>query len=603
MVRRKHFIGMMLMGLLAVAACTSIKAPEPVEGPSPELCAIDSLMWRQPDSALAVLLEYDGNTDGFNGHYAQLLASELLYKNDYEQTNRPELQRAVGYFDSLLVMADTRHASTKTTAFLDARAHYINGVGYYERDSVVEACEEYLKALEIMESHFEEKELIGYKAKFMALTCTHLTALYSDQYLHEQAIYFGQLSLPYYQKHDATPWHLAWIFCEIGSQYDMMERLDSAASYYRQAYEALPDTIGLTYRDILAHQVYLKYKKDRQSTDVLTQLYRLLSEAESDKEYLARALSIAEIYCQEKSFDSAMVYLNEVFQKAEGIDSKILAAQRLKEMYEDDTVTGNVFSLFLSQYVSVGDENGKMHSELANLSQKYEKQRQDTFHQKEKNSLRKLVGYVLCILFVLTAFLLVVLSMNHRKHKMLKLQNEEAAKQLESERYEHKIKQAALSGRLKRSNESLRTITQQLEDVRIIQKIGMDGKKTKTDFTSFIESEICRHILEIVEDRNFKAKIDCLVYKDYALNKKQLKELAEAADLNLARFGLRLKKDFPDLTDDDIYYCYLYLLGLKDADISALMQRAYSTVCERNRKIKRIIGTEGNLSLALRNLV
>ena len=572
------------------------------------LVEIDSLMWQRPDSALVVLLDFAASPkadslDVFNGHYTQLLASELLYKNDYQQSNRAELQQAVLYFDSL--MMDGVGIRGVSLPFLTARAHYINGVGFYERDSVVEACEEYLKALEIMESHFEEKELIGYKAKFMALTYTHLTALYSDQYLHEQAIYFGQLSLPYYQKYDATPWHLAWIFCEIGSQYDMMERLDSAASYYRQAYEALPDTLGLTYRDILAHQVYLKYKKDRRATDVLTQLYRLLSEAESDKEHVARALSIAEIYCQEKSFDSAMVYLNEVFQKAEGIDSKILAAQRLQEMYmmEDDTITGNVFSLFLSQYVSAGDERGKIHSELTNLSQKYEKQRQDTFHQKEKNNLRKLVGHVLCILFVLTAFLLVVLSVNHRKHKLLKLQNEEAAKQLESERHEHKIKQAALSGRLKRSNESLRTITQQLEDVRIIQKIGMDGKETKTDFTSFMESEICRHILEIVEDRNFKAKIDCLVYKDYALDKKQLKELTEAADRNLARYGLRLKKDFPDLTDDDIYYCYLYLLGLKDADISALMQRAYSTVCERNRKIKRIIGTEGNLSLALRNLV
>ena len=83
------------MLLLLCAACHAPTHEAQRTTSQQELSAIDSLMWRQPDSALAVLLEYDGNTDGFNGHYAQLLASELLYKNDYEQTNRPELQRAV----------------------------------------------------------------------------------------------------------------------------------------------------------------------------------------------------------------------------------------------------------------------------------------------------------------------------------------------------------------------------------------------------------------------------------------------------------------------------------------------------------------------------
>ena len=57
------------------------------EGPNPELSAIDSLMWRQPDSALAVLQQFAASPkadslDEYNGHYCQLLISELLYKND-----------------------------------------------------------------------------------------------------------------------------------------------------------------------------------------------------------------------------------------------------------------------------------------------------------------------------------------------------------------------------------------------------------------------------------------------------------------------------------------------------------------------------------------
>ena len=168
---------------------------------SPELSVIDSLMWQRPDSALAMLLPcFDtcradvsrSVSTTHDRHYAHLLLAELLYKNDSAQTNRAELQQAVAYYDSLLRVADTRgvslhrpvrrdasnasDADTQTIAFLDARAHYINGVGYYERDSIVEACREYLKALEIMEEHFDEKELVGKKARFMVMMYTHLTS-------------------------------------------------------------------------------------------------------------------------------------------------------------------------------------------------------------------------------------------------------------------------------------------------------------------------------------------------------------------------------------------------------------------------------------------
>ena len=179
--------------LLALVACRpSTKVPEPAETPSSELLTVDSLMWQQPDTALACLVScFDAcTTTEYNRHYAHLLLSELLYKNDYAQTNRPELQQAVAYFDSLVRKApplqrgsegfptlkggkgDSKHKpiSNNDHFFLAARAHYINGVGYYENDSAVPACREYLKALEIMEGRFEEKEMVGKKARFMALT-------------------------------------------------------------------------------------------------------------------------------------------------------------------------------------------------------------------------------------------------------------------------------------------------------------------------------------------------------------------------------------------------------------------------------------------------
>jgi len=118
----------------------------------PALQAIDSLMWQQPDSALACLLPwFDTCGDAihcvsttYDRHYAHLLLAELLYKNDYAQTNRAELRQAVAYFDSMAFALNDTPNPCDPLFFLAARAHYINGVGHYEADSLVEACTEYL---------------------------------------------------------------------------------------------------------------------------------------------------------------------------------------------------------------------------------------------------------------------------------------------------------------------------------------------------------------------------------------------------------------------------------------------------------------------------
>ena len=163
-VKVRIYIGIVLMVVLAgcgdglprPAATPSQRgttSPRPSPGgegvASRALESIDSLMWKEPDSALKVMLEFAESEaadrlDVFEGHYCQVLVAELLFKNYYGQSNRAEVLKAVGYFDSIVGMdgckADACGASVQRNAFLAARAHYMNGVGYYERDSVVAAC-------------------------------------------------------------------------------------------------------------------------------------------------------------------------------------------------------------------------------------------------------------------------------------------------------------------------------------------------------------------------------------------------------------------------------------------------------------------------------
>ena len=107
------YIGVVLMAMM-VGCKSPTTSPLPSSVGEREvyqtLVGIDSLMWRQPDNALAVMMEFAGSSkadsmDVFEEHYCQMLVAELLFKNNYDQTNREALQQAVAYFDSLVRLA------------------------------------------------------------------------------------------------------------------------------------------------------------------------------------------------------------------------------------------------------------------------------------------------------------------------------------------------------------------------------------------------------------------------------------------------------------------------------------------------------------------
>ncbi|MCR5040391.1 MAG: hypothetical protein K6A94_13790 [Bacteroidales bacterium] len=583
---------------------------------SPELVAVDSLIWQQPDSAFALLIDFAGSPDAdsldeSDLHYFQLLLSELLYKNDYEQTNRKDLLRAVAYYDSIagspgaeargmsvgsFRRRDASHASAQTTAFLAARAHYINGVGCYERDSVVEACKEYLKALETMEGLYKEMNLSGDKARLMALVSTHITALFSDLYMHNQAVYFGKRSLEYFSQYEAPPRHIAWMLDELGAQYDMMDSYDTASFYYCKAIKILPDTNNITYRDIVTHLACLSYKKGGQLSTSLKTLKGIATKAESDKEFFSRCMNIGEVFYRENQIDSAWVYLSRAFHESPSINSKKQAAEWLVKICkaQGKDSEAHEFAEFLVPFANWEENQGFVKSQLTEQYKNYVQRRQEHVHKQErKKNIMWTLTIIGCLLVLLSSIAILYFK-NRKKKQHLEMQ-------IETERQAHQVQQKALSGRLRKSNEALQDALKQLDDNFSYNEFQSNPIITK-NYSSFVETPICTHILETVRQQRFKSKIEYLAYKEYALHNRQLLALQIAADEKMGHFTIRLKKRYPGLTEEDITYCCLYLLDITDADIAALMQKAYPTVCERKRKIKRIVGEDNNLGVILRNL-
>jgi tetratricopeptide (TPR) repeat protein len=263
-----------------------------MEKPLPELAAIDSLMWRQPDSAFAVLKQFAASPqtdslDEFNGHYIQLLISELLYKNYYGQSNREGLLHAVDYFDSLTANTHIMPQQNRNV-FLDARVHYINGVGFYEKGDVVKACAEYLKALELMEGYFEGKALIGKRAQFMANTYNRMGDLFSEQFMMESAITCYENALVYCKIELTSPIGISNILYRIGKQYDKMNEIDKARQYFEQALECMTDTNNLVYRDIVSSKAVSDYRYGVEIDQPLDELKQIVLLADNETEQQRR---------------------------------------------------------------------------------------------------------------------------------------------------------------------------------------------------------------------------------------------------------------------------------------------------------------------------
>ena len=534
------------------------------------------------------MLEFAGSDEvdslnEFEGHYCQVLVAELLFKNDYGQSNREEVLKAVGYFDSI------------DDGFLAARAHYMNGVGFYEQGDLVNACAEYLNTLRIMESHFDENELVGKKARFMALTYNRLVDLFEAQLMPEPAIYCARQSLVYTQIAPTSLNAKANILYQIGLQHDILRETDSAVFYYEAALNALHDRNTIVYRDLMASRALFDYCDLQDTIKALDSLKSMVAQAESESERITRYSTIGYVYNDAGQLDSAKVYKELVFEFAEDAIDKKLAAKTLHDIAisEGDTLKANQYAQFLIEDVAEAAENQAQVSKLNDLFQNYLQEKQEAASLRER---RKAVRLTLMVLvpLLLAIGLAVAIVMRRRHRKRLAAQEADAQRRLEEERQSHRMEQAALSGRLKRSNQELRELKDQMR-----QQVGNGAPKQEAQAVSFNDEPICRLIMERVNEGQFKAQMDCKLYQDYALGKEQVMALREAADRHFGQFTSRLAKAYPELTRVDMDYCCLYLLGLSDADVAALMQKAYPTVSHRARKMKAIFKNEAPLPTTL----
>ena len=549
-----------LFGLAMLVACSKpvkVEVPEPVEGPTLALSQIDTLMWHHPDSALAVMMEFAASPkadsmDVFEGHYCQVLIAELLFKNDYGQSNREEVLKAVGYFDSIVDLhrADARGASLP---FLDARAHYINGVGYYEHDSLTEACTEYLNTLRIMESHFGENELVGKKARFMALTYNRLVELFSAQFMQEPAIYCGKQGLIYTKISPTSPYGVSNVLYRIGKQYDKLNEADSAVYYYDKALGLIPDRKNMTYRDIVSSRALFEFVFHGDAKIALDSLKSMAAQAENEMERLNRFLTIGNIYQAIEQYDSAKAYLTPVFESEYNYSYTKLAAAVLHiiALDEGDTLKVSQYAQILVEEATSTSNKQLRVSQLNDLFQNYLLEKQEAASLREqKKAVRTTLAVVLPFVVVLAA-VVVILMRRRNKIRM-------AAREAEAQRRLSEVSQR-LSEASQRRDEAERELQTKVE-------------------------QAAQHTREILQQR---------VTDIYQSNgKDRLQRILEAVDDTYPQTVARLKSEYPELSETELNVLLLNFLHFRIKEEADLLGLSENTVGKYRSNLGKTLGKD-----------
>ena len=457
MKRLVHIVFALVGALMVVGSCNRLTRqtpPDPLsEGEAYRtLEGIDSLMWKEPDSALAVMMEFTAKVevdsmDAFEEHYCQMLISELLYKNYKQQSNRDDVLRAVGYFDSIVAAdgyktdgrkADARGASLRErNVFLDARAHYINGAGFYERNDVVNACAEYLKALEAMEEQFEEKELTGKKAVFMFYAYNRLLELFSAQFMMDPAIICGERVLYYCQKEASLSNQIPNTLLFIGKQYDKIGKKVEARQYYVRAIETMPDSNNLVFRDAISLKALCDYQLGSGIDQPMNTLKQIICFSESEAERLTRFLTIGDVFFEEGMFDSALVYLEPAFIGYEDNLYRVKSAEYLRVIYDNlgNKEKSDVCVKFIADYRRSESENKALISKLEAMFKNYQNQKLERQAEIERErAMKKAMGIIILIIVVVLVVYFVLIM---RNKKQLKKQQEEADRMLGETEQEH----------------------------------------------------------------------------------------------------------------------------------------------------------------------
>ncbi|MGP1446466.1 MAG: hypothetical protein ACTTKO_02900 [Candidatus Limimorpha sp.] len=160
------------------------------------------------------------------------------------------------------------------------------------------------------------------------------------------------------------------------------------------------------------------------------------------------------------------------------------------------------------------------------------------------------------------------------------------------------MKQKALSGRLKKSNEALRGAIKQVEEqesrMETEEKVpaGYSGEEA---YKAFLQTSICMEVRDRVnrlyddKSKSVKTNMNVRAFQEFALSPQQLAMLAKAVKTHFPKLLVALKAFSPAMSRKDWLYCSLYLMEIDNMNLCILLQEPYPSYRRNMLKLEEAL--------------
>lgn len=586
-------------------SCTSSSTPEPL----PELVRAESLMYDHPDSALMLLDSMAPLSEPYQNALWSLLVVQARDKNYIKHTSDSLINVAYDYFisrDNLLL-----------------RALVLNYEGRVNEDlgEMEKATEFYLRAGdEVLKT--EDYDLGN-------LIYSNLGMIYTRRGLNKESLSFFQRAYEMAKlSHDN--YSIAFSLIYLGRVYGMLGEWEQSIDSYNQAIElsGYIDNIAYRRKTLAASLVESAsiYRVTGNAKFALTNLKRVECEQLYNKRnWPQTCMGLGDTYRYLEQYDSAYYYLNQALV-TDNIYTKQSAYQCLylvcfaDKKYEK----ANEYNLKFWQYTDSVEQLNRTNA-IVEVQAKYDHQKLENEKlalELDKSRLLRSSLVALSVLLLVIALLIYIYQRRIlkkertiQKDKALLLQytrqlneneqlikrNQERIVELSGEiaaytELEESMKeQTAEMEHLHTQNRELLIANNRLQrniaqySVLLQQKDGEleDFARLSTENVRLQKREtfLCERLI----DGNAQLKALRLSPK-YLKTQQEREAIVQAVNILYEDFTVRLSKQYPALTEEDLLFCCLVKLHLNNGTIATLFAISPASVTKRKQRIKERMG-------------
>lgn len=568
----KQLFFIFLLGGMIFTACTSQHKSYPAAMQQAEKC-----MSVYPDSALLLLsalqddIKYEPKETQMYYHLLTIQAKDKCY---IPHTSDSLVNKVVNFYEN-----ESDDDKLKV-------AYYYQGSVYRDMCDAPRAIKAFQQAIDV-EDHSNNIILLGQIYGQMG-------TLFAYQGLYDESLDAKRKALNCYISQRAEK-KIPSTLCEMARVYDAKEQNDSAVYYYKQAYD-----------------LSFKLKKDKQAQNILSELgclYQsmgkneiakpiLLSLSHASEERANALLYLGIIYQEEHRLDSAEYYLKQALQWGD-IDKRYDALRALSYLEVDrkDYLSASAYAcqaLAMHDTIEVMSQTEAVKKIESLYDYQHTEQANSLLLLQNKKYMLEVVSLILLLIILLFAGYYIFYRL--KAAKQAAIEQERSQRLLKEFQYmrsvayleENNKKLARLQFLLEKAEQENDTLNKQL---LLAQKEALElaGKQqtfanTNREFLemAFKSSDIYLHFhksgnegLKITED--------------------DWKELHIAIDNTYPNFTDRLYSLYPNLSQRELYICYLIKISMPNKDMADLLNLTPSAVTQaRKRFYKKIYGETGN---------